>query len=76
MALKPWETPFWPEGVPRDLTGYEKTVFSLLDESAKTYPNNTFTIFNGRFKSYASVKDTSDRLAHFLVSRGIKKGIG
>jgi hypothetical protein len=58
--------PLWPEGVPRDITGYEKPLFSLLNESAKTYPNNTFTIFNGRFKPYTAVWETADRLAHFL----------
>jgi len=74
MALKPWDTRFWPEGVPREITGYEKPLFSLLDDSAKTYPNNTFTIFNGRFKPYARVKETADRLAHFLAGQGIRKG--
>ncbi len=74
MALKPWDTRFWPEGVPREITGYEKPLFSLLDNSAKIYPNNTFTIFNGRFKTYVRVKETSDRLARFLADRGIKKG--
>ncbi|MCF8128084.1 MAG: long-chain fatty acid--CoA ligase [Deltaproteobacteria bacterium] len=74
MALKPWNTRFWPEGVPREITGYEKPLFSLLDDSAKTYPNNTFTIFNGRFKPYARVKETADRLAHFLAGQGIRKG--
>mgnify|MGYP006971723010 CR=1 FL=1 len=24
MALKPWDTPYWPEGVPREITGHEK----------------------------------------------------
>jgi hypothetical protein len=74
MALKPWDTRFWPEGVPREITGYEKPVFSLLDDAATTYPDNTFTIFNGRFKSYARVKETADRLAHFLAGQGIRKG--
>ena len=74
MALKPWDTRFWPEGVPREITGYEKPLFSLLDDAAKTYPDNTFTIFNGRFKTYARVKETADRLARFLADRGIKKG--
>ena len=74
MVLGPWETPAWPDGVPREITGYEKPIFSLLDQSAKTYPGNTFTIFNGRFKTYARVKDTADRLAHFLAGRGIQKG--
>ncbi|MCG6878005.1 MAG: long-chain fatty acid--CoA ligase [Deltaproteobacteria bacterium] len=74
MAFKPWDTPFWPEGVPREITGYEKPLFSLLDESAKNFPNQTYTIFNGRLKSYADVKATSDRLAHFLSKQGIQKG--
>ncbi len=74
MALKPWDTPFWPEGVPREITGYEKPLFSLLDESAKNYPSQTYTIFNGRLKSYSQVKETSDRLAHFLTRQGIQKG--
>ncbi len=74
MALKPWDTPYWPEGVPREITGYEKPLFSLLDESAKTYPDNPFTIFNGRFKSYSRVKETADRVAHFLGGHGIAKG--
>jgi long-chain acyl-CoA synthetase len=74
MAFKPWETPFWPEGVPREITGFEKPIFSLLDHSAETYPDNTFTIFNGRFKSYARVRETVDRIAHFLADQGIQKG--
>ena len=74
MALKPWDTPYWPEDVPREITGYKKPLFSLLNESAKTYPNNTFTIFNGRFKSYARVKKTADRVACFLAAHGIAKG--
>ena len=74
MVLRSWDTPYWPEGVPREITGYEKPLFSLLDESAKSYPDHTFTIFNGRFKSYARVRETADRIAHFLAGQGIQKG--
>jgi len=74
MAFEPWDTPSWPEGVPREITGFEKPIFSLLDQSTKTYPDNTFTIFNGRFKTYARVRDTVDRIAHFLADQGIQKG--
>ena len=74
MAFEPWDTPFWPEGAPREITGYKNPLFSLLDESAKNYPSETYTIFNGRFKSYVDVKETSDRLAHFLMEQGIQKG--
>ena len=74
MAFEPWDTPCWPEGVPREITGFEKPIFSLLDQSAETYPNNTFTIFNGRCKSYVRVKETADRIANFLTGQGIQKG--
>lgn len=74
MTFKPWDTPCWPEGVPREITGYEKPLFSLLDDSASNFSNNTYTIFNGRAKSYARVKDTADRVAHFLAGKGIQKG--
>lgn len=74
MAFEPWNTTRWPEGVPREITGFEKPIFSLLDQSAETYPDNTFTIFNGRSKSYARVREIVDRIAHFLVEQGIQKG--
>jgi len=74
MTLKPWPTPHWPEGVPREVSGYEKPVFSLLDETAKNYPNNVYTIFSDSKRTFAQVKDTADRVANFLASKGIKKG--
>jgi len=74
MALKDWPAPNWPEGVPREISGYEKPVYSILDEAAAKYPNNVFTIFNDGTRTYAQVKDTADRVANFLASKGIKKG--
>ena len=74
MTLKPWPTPHWPEGVPREVSGYEKPVFSLLDETAKKYPNNVYTIFSDGKRTFAQVKNTADRVANFLASKGIKKG--
>ncbi len=74
MATSEWPTPNWPEGVAREITGYEKPLFSILDEAAKEYPNQVYTIFNDATRTYAQVKDTADRIANFLVSRGIQKG--
>ncbi len=74
MEEKKWESPFWPDGVAHTIADYNYPVFKLLDEAAKNYPNNTFTIFGGAEKTYGQVKDTADRIANFLAGKGIKKG--
>ncbi len=74
MTHQPWQTPFWPKGVAPEITDYKFPLFHLLDNSARKYPNNTFTIFAGASKTYAQVKDTADRIANFLFTKGIKKG--
>ncbi|MGO9137728.1 MAG: AMP-binding protein [Syntrophales bacterium] len=66
MSLQPWPTSNWPTGVPREISGYDKPLFSFLDDSARKYPDNTYTIFNGAQRSFAKVKDTADRVAIFL----------
>ena len=74
MSTKLWHGPKWPEGVPYEISGYEKSLFSILDEAAAKYPNQTYTLFNDASRTFAQVKDTADRIAHFLASRGIKPG--
>ncbi|MGD2127557.1 MAG: long-chain fatty acid--CoA ligase [Desulfobacteraceae bacterium] len=74
MGSKLWHGSKWPEGVPYEVTGYEKPLFSILDESARNYPNATYTIFSDAGRTFAQVKETADRVANFLVSRGIEKG--
>jgi long-chain acyl-CoA synthetase len=74
MTLQEWQTPFWPEGVSRTIQDYKFPLFKFLDDSARKYPDNVFTIFAGKSKTYAQVKDTADRIANFLAGKGIKKG--
>ncbi|MCF8082627.1 MAG: AMP-binding protein, partial [Deltaproteobacteria bacterium] len=74
MSTKLWHGPKWPEGVPYEISGYEKPLFSILDEAAKDYPDQTYTLFNDASRTFAQVKDTADRIAYFLASRGIKPG--
>jgi long-chain acyl-CoA synthetase len=74
MNTSKWETPFWPEGVAHDISNYHYPLPQVLDNSAKKYPENVFTIFNGATRTYAQVKDTADRIANFLAGKGIKKG--
>ena len=74
MAEQAWPTPHWPAGVPFEITGYEKSLFTVLDDSARDYPNQTYTIFSDSHRTFAQVKDTADRIANFLAARGIGKG--
>ncbi|MBI4775268.1 MAG: long-chain fatty acid--CoA ligase [Deltaproteobacteria bacterium] len=74
MNRKPWQGAKWPEGVPYDVEGWRQPLFSLLDNSAREFPDAAFTIFQGAIRTFRQVKDTADRLAHFLVGRGIKRG--
>jgi long-chain acyl-CoA synthetase len=74
MTVQKWPTRLWPPGVPNDVNDYDKPLYSILDESAQQYADQVYTIFNGGTKTFAQVKDTADRLANFLASRGIQKG--
>ncbi|MFC1815333.1 AMP-binding protein, partial [Thermodesulfobacteriota bacterium] len=74
MDSKPWPTSKWPEDVPHELTGFEKSLFSVLDDTARKYPDQVYTIFNDGTRTFAQVKDTADRIANFLSARGIQKG--
>ncbi|MCF8142621.1 MAG: long-chain fatty acid--CoA ligase [Deltaproteobacteria bacterium] len=69
---KLWHGQKWPEGVPYEITGYDKPLFSILDEAARDYPDKIYTIFNGFTRTFAQVKDAADRVADFLVSRGVR----
>jgi long-chain acyl-CoA synthetase len=74
MAKQPWPTSRWPEDVKHDISGFDRPLFSILDDSAKRFPDKIYTIFNDATRTFSQVKDTADRLAAFLASRGIGKG--
>jgi long-chain acyl-CoA synthetase len=74
MTISPWPTDHWPEGVKREITDFEKPLFSFLDNSARDYPDKVFTIFNDAERTFAQVKDVADRIANFLSRNGIAKG--
>ncbi len=74
MTAAQWPAKNWPDGVPHDIDGYDHPLFQLLDDAARNYPNQTYTIFNDASRTFAQVKDTADRIATFLHSKGIQKG--
>jgi long-chain acyl-CoA synthetase len=74
MTATGWPTPHWPEGVADKVQSSGKPLFSILDDTARDFPNQTYTIFSDAGRTFAQVKDTADRIANFLAARGIRKG--
>jgi long-chain acyl-CoA synthetase len=74
MEEKLWHKHQWPDGVAHDVTGYERPLYTLLDDSAGKYPDLVYTIFQGATRTFSQVQDTANRIASFLASRGIRKG--
>jgi long-chain acyl-CoA synthetase len=74
MTTTAWKTPFWPEGVARTISDYHYPLARILDNTAQKYPEHTFTLFNGKARTYAQAKDTANRVANFLARYGIRKG--
>lgn len=74
MAVQSWLTDNWPQGVARDLSGYDRPLFSVLDDAARDNPDHVYTLFNDGTRTFAQVKETADRVANFLFGRGIGKG--
>ncbi len=74
MSVQEWPTPYWPEGVAREISDYNQPLYSFLDDAARDYPDKVYTIFNGGTRTFAQVKDAADRIANFLAAKGIQKG--
>lgn len=73
MEDRPWFK-FYDPGVKKHIDYPSIPLFHFLEESARTYPNRTCTLFRGEKISYAEMNELSDRLAAALDSIGIKKG--
>jgi len=75
---KPWfHCPYWPKGVPFQLT-YDggKTMYDFLEEAATEEPDWNAIIFSvgdGAI-TYKELKDYVDRFANGLLQMGVKKG--
>jgi long-chain acyl-CoA synthetase len=73
MEKKPWHGPHWPEDVPWEISGYQKPLFSILDEAACESPDHVYTIFNGATQTFLQVKAAADRIARFLSPKTAKE---
>lgn len=74
MTSKWSSSPRWPAGVPDQISGYEKPLFTIIDEAATNYGDRTYTVFADASRTFSQVNETANRVAGFLFSRGIKKG--
>lgn len=64
----------YDDGVPKSIEYPQIPLFSLLEESARKFPNSPCTIFKGAVITYKEMNDLTDRLAAALAKLGIKKG--
>ncbi|MBN2156832.1 MAG: AMP-binding protein [Candidatus Lokiarchaeota archaeon] len=75
---RPWfHCPFWPKGMPFQLTyDASKTMYDFLEEAATEVPDWPalfFTVGEG-WISYGELKEYVDRFANGLLQLGVKKG--
>ncbi|MBN1148888.1 MAG: long-chain fatty acid--CoA ligase [Anaerolineales bacterium] len=73
MAERPW-LKHYDEGVPHTLEYPKISLFNLLEEAARKYPDSPCTIFKGAKISYREMNAITDRLAAGLAKLGVKKG--
>ncbi|TFG95467.1 long-chain fatty acid--CoA ligase, partial [Candidatus Thorarchaeota archaeon] len=70
-----WQSgPAWPERARKTIEYPKEPLFAMLDRSADKNGNLPYTVFMGRSQTFAEVRENADKIANFLVSKGIKKG--
>ena len=74
MEEQIWHKFKWPPEVPHSLTYEPQPLFKVLDETAQKYPNRPYTIFADHEQTYRQIQDMADRVATFLVRKGIQRG--
>jgi len=73
MEDRPWLKKY-DTGVPQHIDYPNYPAYTLLEETAKKYPETPCTIFKGAKITYREMNDLTDRFAAGLSSLGIKKG--
>jgi fatty-acyl-CoA synthase len=64
----------WPRRMPRRLVLPDTTLWFNLETSAARHPNKAATLFFGRAKSFATLRDEAVRLAGWLQAQGVRRG--
>lgn len=61
----------WPETASPKLDYPEEPLFAMLDRAASKSGDLPYTVFMDKSQTYREVKEYSDRIANFLVTKGI-----
>jgi long-chain acyl-CoA synthetase len=70
---RPW-IDFYETGVPSSLTYPEMTLGSVLERTAKKYPDQPALFFYGKKITYRELDSLANRFARALIELGVKKG--
>ncbi|MCX6007866.1 MAG: AMP-binding protein [Chloroflexi bacterium] len=80
VSDKPWLKQYDLGGkglmvLPQSIKPYPKApLFSILDKSARDYPDKPAIHFKDKVFTYTKLKELSDRFAHALADLGVKRG--
>ncbi|MFW9992567.1 MAG: long-chain fatty acid--CoA ligase [Candidatus Odinarchaeota archaeon] len=71
-----WHRYKWPGSVKKSVDDAypNEPLFKILDKTAEKSGNLVFTIFEGVETTYVQALSSANRIANFLVQKGIKKG--
>ncbi|MHA1959031.1 MAG: long-chain-fatty-acid--CoA ligase [Candidatus Thorarchaeota archaeon] len=70
-----WQSgPAWPETARKSLDYPEEPLFEMLDRAADKSGDLPYTLFMGKSRTFTEVRDAANRIANFLVERGVKQG--
>ncbi|ARD47949.1 long-chain fatty acid--CoA ligase [Sporosarcina sp. P33] len=64
----------YSDDIPRELKLPEMTIYEMLQKSAKEFPEHKSFIYNDIHLSYRDLKNSCDKLAAALYSKGFRKG--
>jgi long-chain acyl-CoA synthetase len=72
-----WHKHKWPPKVAKSLDYPNEPLFALLDKAADEHGENVYTIASRPMQAtetYAEVREGANKIANFLISKGIQKG--
>jgi long-chain acyl-CoA synthetase len=69
-----WHKKRWPETVKKSLDYPDEPLFAVVDKIADSHPDSPSTIFSGVSRTFSDVRDSANRIANFLNSKGVQKG--
>ncbi len=73
MNAKPW-LKFYDAGVPQTISYPQMPLYRLLDDAAEKNPQALCCHFFGRWFTYRTIKEWSDRIAAHLLEAGFQPG--